>query len=1118
MSDRIAGLSPQQKRELLGRLLAERARSAKIFPLSFAQERLWFIEQFQPGLSVYNLPVVLRFPGPVKATDMAAALAELMRRHEILRTTFTTDGSRPVQRVALPGPVDLPVIDMTGLPPQIREAEVQRLASEDAQTAFDLENGPLIRARLIDISTDDHILLLTTHHIVSDGWSTGILIKEIGELLDAAAAGRPAALPDLPFQYADFAERQREQLSNGGIDKLLEYWRAQLHGAPAILELPTDRPRPPVQTFDGAVQAFRIGSDVTDGLRRITRDENASIFMVLLAAFSVLLSRYSGQDDIVVGTPTANRNDADVEKLIGFFVNTLLLRVNLDGNASFSELVRRVRDVALDAYAHQQLPFERLVEDLRPTRLLSHNPLFQVMLVLQNAPTLPILDDAPAEDNDDNPPVYLGTAKFDLTLVIAETASGLAGSFEYNTDLFDHSTITRMIRQFEKLLTSIVSDPHRPIAQLPLIPQQERRTQLEEWNATTASVPARRPHELFEQQVDGASENIAVLTAQAALTYGELESRANQLARHLESIGAGPGVVVGLCADRCLEMVVGIIGIAKAGATYLPLDPANPAQRLSFMIEDAHVPIVLTLDRLAERVPQAETVIIKLDSDWTVIEQHPDERQPVAGSPDDVLAIFYTSGSTGRPKGSLGLARGYTNLFWWYKDAAGIQAGSRVMLMTPTSFDASFKSIMTPLIAGGVVVLAPDFGSDLGKLLTAIEDLQPTACFLTPSMVYALVELTKPGDYKGLSSFDHIFVGGETTDLRRIRGWLTHPNRRCRISHIYGPSECSDVSTFHPADDDELATADTWPIGRPIANARLYVLDDALQLLPVGVPGELCISGIGVSAGYLGLPEQTADRFVDNPFVAGARLYRTGDRVRWLASGEVEFLGRLDEQVKIRGIRIEPAEIEFTLCVSDDVQAAVVITIGEARQDKFLVAYVVAAEGHTPTEDDLRARLSRTLPSYMVPSRFMFLDKLPHSANGKIDKAALPAASQIPRRSGSEGPTNPLERVLSAIWADVLHFDQIGRHDNFFDLGGHSLLATQVMSRVREALDIEVPLRWLFEAPTIAGLAAAVLADDDLRPKAQKATDLLMEIAAMNQAQVDARIAALTAPSKPNRT
>jgi len=1114
--DRIAALSPEQKRKLLGKLLAERARCARTFPLSFAQERLWFIEKFQPGLAIYNLPVMLRFPGRLKAADMAQALAQLVRRHEILRTTFTMEGDRPVQRVTTPGPVDLPVIDLTAMPPEARAAEVQRLASEEAEAVFDLERGPLLKARLIDVSSDDHILLLTTHHIVSDGWSTGILVNEIGELLSAAATGRAPSLPDLPFQYADFAEHQRERLCSARLERLLEYWTAQLEGAPKVLELPTDRPRPPMQTFAGAVQMFQVPSDVTDGLRRLTRIENASIFMVLVAAFSVLLSRYSGQRDLVIGTPIANRNDPDVEKLIGFFVNTLLLRLDLNEDPTFTELLRRVRDVALDAYAHQELPFERLVEELRPTRLLSHNPLFQVMLALQNAPTLPVPEQASVEDIDENPPVYLGTAKFDLTLGIAETGSGLTASFEYNTDLFDHSTITRMIQQFKELLTGIAADPDRPLPQLPLIPEREQRMQLDQWNATTAAFPQRRPHELFEQQVDRAPEKIAVLTSQQSLTYRELESRANRLAHHLQSLGARPGVAVGLCADRCPELVVGIIAIAKAGASYLPLDPTNPADRLSFMLKDADVSIVLTLDRFAERVPCGRAVTINLDSDWATIAQHPDERHPVPGGPDDVLAIFYTSGSTGRPKGSLGLAKGYTNLFWWFKDAARIAEDSRVMLMTPTSFDASFKSIMTPLITGGAAVLAPDFGNDLDQLLTAIEDLQPTICFLTPSLLYALVELTKSTDYKGLRSFDHIFLGGESTDLRRIRAWLTHPNRRCKISHIYGPSECCDVSTWHRSDDHELATADTWPIGRPIANVRLYVLDDTLQLLPTGVPGELCVSGAGVGGGYLNRPQQTAERFVDAPFVAGGHLYRTGDRVRWLANGEIEFLGRLDEQVKIRGIRIEPAEIEFALSNDADIQGAAVTTTGDSVDDRMLVAYVVPTEGYAPTADALRARLNRTLPAYMVPSRFIFLQELPRSANGKIDKGALPTAVQPPVGSGAEAPATSFERVLASIWSHVLKSEYVGRNDNFFDLGGHSLLATQVMTRVREALDVDIPLRWLFEAPTIAQLAAAVLADDHLGPTVEKAADLVIEVAQLDQTQVDARIATLTAPMKHN--
>ncbi len=1106
MNGPAATMTPEEKRELLARLLKEKVRCSRPYPMSFAQERLWIIDQFDPG-PVYNIPFQIRFPGAVDVAALRRALGEVVRRHEALRTTFHTENETSVQRIHPARPFELPVADLSHMPPALRDAETARLALQENVYRFNLSEGPLLRALLVKLHEYDSVLLLTMHHIVSDGWSMGVLMREIGTLYAAFAAGRPSPLPELSLQYADFAIQQREYLSSDVMARYLDYWKKQLGGAPGVLELPADRVRPRIQTYNGAWQSFLIGGKTTAGLLRICRAERVTLFMTLLAAFKILLSRYTGRTDVVVGTPIANRNRAETEALIGFFVNTLVLRTDLSGDATALDVIRRVREVTLEAYEHQDLPFEKIVEELAPDRDLSHSPLFQVMFALQNAPSgqagAVMAMPEPAED-EPPPQPYPGSAKFDLTLSMTEMGDVLSASFEYNTDLFEHATIGRMVGHFRTLLASIAADPERRIDELPMLTAAERRQVLVDCNRTAADFPRELClHDLFDAQADRTPDATALVFGGERLTYRELDRRANQLARHLIGLGVGPGERVGICLERSLEMVVGIVATFKAGAAYVPLDPAHPRERLAFLIEDMRAPVLLTLDRHAPGIPAAGARVLRLDADWPRIAREDDSRPSTAVTPDDVAVVFYTSGSTGKPKGTLGHGRGYVNLIRYFVKSCGIDETSRGILLTPFTFDASFKAIMAPLTVGGTLVLADDFSTDMQVLIDCIARERATVTFITPSLLYALIEATRGENHRSLSSLRAFYFGGEPSDPRRFREWVASPNFHCRMIHEYGPAECSDaVSTYVPS-REELLEAEWLSLGTPVDNATVYVLNDALEPQPFGVPGELFIGGLCVTWGYLGRPGLTAERFVPDPFSPGGRLYRSGDRARRLADGSLQFLGRTDNQVKIRGIRIELGEIEAALNRHENVRQTVVLARADGAADKRIVAYVVTRDGAELDADALRAQLRGQLPDYMIPAAFVRLDAMPISPNGKIDRGALPSPDAVAREAPFHGPRNPLEEVLAGFWADVLGLPQVDIHDDFFDLGGHSLLATQVVSRVREAFRVDLPLRRIFETPTVAELAESMLADEASGPRVERTAAILLQVAAMSDDEVE---------------
>ncbi len=1048
-------------------------------PLSFAQQRLWFIDQLDPGSALYNMPVALRVEGPLRCEVLRLTLSEIVRRHEALRTVFAvSEGGEglPVQVVQPAAPFALPVVDLSGLPETEREALAAILAGEEGRRPFDLgdlRGGPLLHCLLLRLAppgeTADHAVALTMHHIASDGWSTGILVREVAALYAVFAEDRPSPLPELPVQYADFAVWQRSWLHGETLERELAYWRRELAGLPPLLELPTDRPRPAVQSYRGATRLVRLPAGLTGQMEALARREGATLFMVLLAGFQVLLARYSRQQDLAVGSPIAGRNRAEVEGLIGFFVNTLVLRGDLTGNRagepSSRELLRRVRRTALAAYTHQDVPFEKLVEELAPERSLAHAPLFQVMLVLQNAPA----------EGLEIPNLYLrpmatkGTAaKFDLTLGLQEWSGQLVGAIEYVTDLFDAATVERLAGHFERLLVTAVATPDVSALALPLLSSAECGQILREWNDTRVEGLAEGClHDDVAAQAARTPSAVAVESGAERWTYRRLVSSARLLARHLRDLGVGPDAIVGLCAERSPGMVVGMLAVLETGGAYLPLDPAYPAERLAFMLDDSGAGVLLIQEHLLERVPTTGRRMVLLDARWDSDEER--EALGVKVTPDHLAYVIYTSGSTGRPKGVMVPHRGVRNRLRWAQEVYRLDERDAVLQKASFSFDFSVWECFAPLSAGARLVLAePGRQGDGPYLARVVREQRVTFVHFVPSLLAVFLDQE---DGERFVSLRQVFVGGEalTPELRdRALARLSVP-----LDNQYGPTEISiDTTRWVCAPGQESYRS---PIGRPIGNSRLYVVDPELRSTPIGVAGELLVGGAGVAHGYLRRPGLTAERFVPDPFHgdSGGRLYRTGDLVRWLPDGTLEFLGRLDHQVKVRGFRIELGEIETVLATLPGVREAVVAAREDTPGDRRLVAYV-AGEVAEVTADALRQALRERLPDYMVPAAFVILPALPLTLSGKVDRRALPAPERQEPREGHLAPRTPVEEVLAGIWAELLGFERVGAADHFFDLGGHSLLATRVMSRLRSAFGVEMPLRDLFEAPVLADLAARV--------------------------------------------
>ena len=1109
-------------------------------PLSFSQQRLWFLEQLDPGNLAWNIPLFVRIEGNLNIAALEASLGALIRRHESLRTTFDAVNGHPVQIIHAEGDVQLKVLDIRStikgeLTPEKFDNEVKKIGRQEVQQPFDLVDGPLMRGAVIRVDDDDNILILTLHHIIADGWSLSILVRELATLYHAYTSKDESfefensdggvemalvedILPALPIQYADFSVWQRNWLQGETLEKQLNYWKEKLANIPPVLELPTDHPRPALKTANGSSKNFLLPTDLSGKIIRLSRQEGVTPYMFLLAAFQTLLFRYSGQEDICIGTAIANRTRPQIEGLIGFFVNSLVMRVDLSGSPSFRNLLKQVRETALGAYAHQDLPFEMLVEEIQPERNLSYTPIFQVGFDYQETPIealeLPDLKFNAIQMDS-------GTTPYDLLLSITHTQSEdgteqyLSGSMEYNTDLYEKDTIERMLAHYEALLNAIVDNLDCSVATVSILTEAEKQQILIDWNATTADFPSESCiHQRFEYQVDKQPQAIAIIYETQEITYQELNKRANQLAHYLRKMDVGRDKLVGISTLRSPEMIVAILGILKAGGAYLPIDPTYPRERLEFMIEDSQISILLTQSDLVEILPGGLEMLC-LDTDWKTISEESDENLGQTANPEDLAYVIYTSGSTGRPKGTLLRHRGLCNLAEFQRLAFKIDANKRVLQFSPFSFDASVWETFMALANGGALCLAKQETLASGfELINLMKEKNITTVTLPPSLLSVL-----PADQissAGLPDLVTVIAAGEACTQEIVANWA--PGRE--FFNAYGPTETTVCASMKLVDEKE---PNDPPIGRPIANTKLYILDKNLQPVPVGVPGELMVGGVSLARGYLNRPEMTAEKFIPNPFQYHGgweepfyseemhhRLYRTGDLVRYRKNGDIEFLGRVDFQVKVRGHRIEVGEIEAALRAYSNkehipILEAVVIVREDVPGDKRLVAYLLVDDSEKfvdlekATTSELRQYLRETLPEYMIPSAFVYLNAFPISPAGKIDRIALQKypAPEIERQElGVEfvAPRNDIETKLALISAELLGINQvedqpaIGVFDNFFELGGHSLLATQFISRIREEFRVELPLRTLFEHPTIAEMAMEIEILNQQGPQAQPTT------------------------------
>ncbi len=1088
---RIANLSPE-KRALLESRLNGRHASAQsgaiprrpthdTTPLSSAQERLWFLDQYEPANPIYNRPLALRLAGSLDIVALEQSLSEIVRRHDMLRTTFPRIAGQPRQVVAPPSSVVLTVINLPPCAEGQRETTIRRYVSEDGECPFDLSRGPLWRALLLRLDDDEHILLITLHHIISDGWSDSVLSRELGTLYNAFATGQSATLLDLPIQYADYACWQRERLTSGAFDEHLVYWRDHLAGAPTVLDLPTDHQRPPTQMFRGATYSTLLPTALLEALKRLSQDENATLYMTLLAAFQTLLHRYTGQDDLLVGSPIAGRMRVETEGLIDIFVNTLVLRGDLSDDPSFRALLTRTRATTLAAYDHQEVPFEQLIAELHIARDLSRTPLVQVMFVLQNAPRadlqLPGLTAHPLR-------VDTGTAKFDLSLFMIETLEGAHAAFEYNTDLFDADTITRLSGHFRTLLESVVADLDRPLSALPLLTGAERRQLLVDWNETRAEYPCDAcVHELFAVQAARTPDAVAVVYENHQLTYRELDERANQLAHYLRRRGVGPDVLVGICVERSVEMVVGLLGILKAGGAYMPLDPAYPKDRLAFMLEDARVPVLLTQQRLRDRLPTHEARVVYLDADWSVIAAETAKPPTSAATGDSVAYVIYTSGSTGAPKGALIPHNNVGRLFaatqaWFHVDARDVWT-----LFHSFAFDFSVWELWGALLHGSRLVIVPYITSRSPEAFyDLVRQERVTVLNQTPSAFAQFIHVEESMSAPAALSLRLVILGGEALSPSALTPWFErNGDRSPQVVNMYGITETTVHVTYHPLTVADLSSTTGSVIGIPIPDLQVYLLDAHLQPVPIGVSGEIYVGGAGLACGYLNRPDLTAERFIPHPFddTPNARLYKTGDLARYRPDGAIEYLGRLDHQVKIRGYRIELGEVKAALTRHAAVREVVVVARADAPGDTRLVAYIVA--NGAPSTAQWRGFLKETLPGYMVPAAFVLLDTLPLTPNGKTDRRALasydfaPASTRQPSTDRVDLlRDNPLYHQLTRLWEDVLHTSDIGVADSFFTLGGHSLLAVRLVNEIARATGVRLPLATFFTDPTVEGVARAL--------------------------------------------
>ncbi len=1037
-------------------------RESETYPLSFAQQRLWFLNQFEPESPEYNIPQAFRIEGDLDREVMQHALREVVRRHETLRTTFRSIEGEPAQVIAQVVDMEVPFVDTRERVKTAEDAwpEALRMAAADAKEPFDLTLGPLMRAKLFRTADREYLLYYNVHHIAYDGWSMGIFARELTAVYDAFVAGQPSPLPELPIQYLDFGIWQRQWLSGEVLEQQLSYWRRQLGSVPP-LELPTDRPRPAVRTHNGVAVPMAFEEPLQQSLKTFAQREGSTLFIVLTAAYKALLHHWTTQEDISIGTLIANRRLPEIEGLIGFFANSLVLRTDLSGDPTFRELLRRERDVSLDAYAHQDVPFEKLVEELNPSRDMARTPLFQVMLILLNAPgealDLPGLKLRPVA-------IDSRTSKTELTFYLTDTPKGIEAFVEYNTDLFDRATITRLIGHYTRLLETVTATPDVRLSELPLLSGEERRQVIVDLNATQAEVPPTTLHGWIEEQVKQAPESIAVEFEDSRLTYSELDRRANRLARHLRQLGVESDVLVGLAMERSLDMLVGVLAVLKSGGAYVPIDPEYPKERLTHMFEDSRVPVLVTQESLLERLPRHDAQVVAVDRDAAVIAAQSAEPLESNTSPQSLAYVIYTSGSTGRPKGVQIPHSAVVNFLNSMSKKPGLTSADTLLAVTTLSFDIAGLELYLPLVCGARLLLVSRETTQAGeKLKEILETKGVTAMQATPATWRLLLAAGWLGD-RHLK----ILCGGEALPRDLANQLLGACGS---LWNVYGPTEATIWSTL-----DRVESAGPITIGRPLDNTEIYVVSRQLKPVPVGVPGELLIGGAGLSRGYRGRPGLTAEKFIAHPFAEerqdpGARLYRTGDLARHLADGRIDFLGRIDHQVKVRGYRIELGDIESALEEHPALLQGVVVAREDTPGNKQLAAYAVPAPGATaPSVTDLRAWLKEKLPEYMVPALYTFLEAMPLTPNGKVDRRALPAPDRATAAREYVAPSNEKEEFFCGLWQELLNLERVGINDDFFELGGDSLLVIRVVTKANKAA-MGITTKQVFQHRTVAELA-----------------------------------------------
>ncbi len=1051
-------------------------------PLSFSQERLWILAQLDPASAAYNIPVGVRLRGPLDTSRLESSVDAVVSRHAVLRSAFKSVDGRPVQFTAPAMPLPTPLIDLRDLARTEQEERVRTLAQDEACAVFDLQQGPLLRSTLLRLDAEEHVWLLTMHHIVSDVDSFAIFFREVSAIYAAPEGAEP--LPELAIQYGDFAAWQRDHLADARLQKQIAYWKQMLGSELPLLQLPADKPRPEMQTYAGSTNTLHTGDALAAQLKALSRRERSSLYMILLAAFKVWLHRYTHQDDILVGSPIAGRDRLETENLIGYFQNTLVLRTDLSDDPSFREVVQRVRQVALDAYENQELPFARLVEELQPARNPGHSPLFQTMFLFQSAPlanawrtTLALPGVTPISEVIDS-----RTARVDLTLGVEDLGDRLGIMLEYNVDLFEDATAACMLDSFVTCLESIARDPEQAISRLCILSEQERHKLLVQWNDTAVaqSEPAQTLDQLLDEAVAATPDALALVCAGVQLSYRELHARANRLAHYLRNRGVGPEVLVGVFLERSVDMVVALLGILKAGGAYLPLDPGNPAPRLAFILADAGAQCVLTQSSLSERLAAGDATVVCLDREASVAAESSQAPTPVA-TPDSLAFIIYTSGSTGEPKGVAVSHRSVVNFLCAMRDAPGLTPDDVLLAVTTLAFDIAALEIYLPLCTGARVVLATEETAADGRALAReLRQARVSVMQATPATWRLLLAAGWEGQ-PGLT----MLCGGEALPRELAEALLSKGGA---LWNLYGPTETTIWSTRQRVE----SAPGPVPVGRPIRNTELYVLDEHLQPVPAGVTGELFIGGQGVARGYLNRPRLTAANFIASPFAGSARLYRTGDLVRYGNDAAIRFLGRADHQVKLRGFRIELGEIEAVLGAHAAVrEAAVLIRAAQTGVephvlDETLVAYVVLSEGHALSTSELRNYVQGRLPAYMVPAAVVTLASLPRTPNGKLDRNALPEAGGVRPQLEEDyvAPGSALESAFAAIWQELLALDRVGIYDNFFALGGHSLLSMQAVARMEEATGVEIhPRELLFQ--TLGQLAAACEEREAATPQAR---------------------------------